>query len=561
MALKRLNSMAVCAEVFLVAALAQPLGKGSISGTVTDQETGDPVRKAIVTLTLQGTPRRWATARTDGSGRFQFDTLPAGKYDLRAAKGQEGAAIYGAKDLRGLGDLITLGDGETFSGVKLRFLRAASVSGHVYDSDGEPVPGVNVNLLRQGRNLGAPILTNYRNGTTDDMGEFHILNIDPGQYYLRSMASNGPRRFAQGPGLPMLLDQYYGGAQEAKGASPIRVRAAENLTGLDFRLNAAAPVQVRGRITGVPPEAISSSTQPADTGVAFIHGPVQFGPEVQITIGPVEAGQRWYNGGSARGPDFHFQLPDVPPDRYRIEARFQHENKSYGAYQVVDLRAGAGEVLLSLAQEKEIPGTVRFEGPSASRPNGLRISLARPGGQGANNSAAVVGADGRFLLERVAAGEWQLAINPLPPGFLKSAQFGDKDVRFTPFEVEADGKASLNIVVSTNTAKIEGEIDSDSANSQRAGIVVAPVAGPYHTLTRFYYSAVADDQGKFKLQGIAPGKYKIFAVEKMTPASFQNPEAVDQLYDLGETIELTEGATIQAKPKLIPMDSAEKALQ
>ncbi len=154
-----------------------------------------------------------------------------------------------------------------------------------------------------------------------------------------------------------------------------------------------------------------------------------------------------------------------------------------------------------------------------------------------------------------------MAINPLPPGFLKSAQFGDKDIRFTPFEVEADGKASLNIVVSTNTAKIEGEIDSDSVNSQRAGIVVAPVAGPYHTLTRFYYGVVADDQGKFKLQGIAPGKYKIFAVEKMTPGSFQNPEAVDQLYDLGEVIELTEGANIQVKPKLIPMDRAEKALQ
>ncbi len=561
MALKRLHSMAVCAEVFLAVALAQPLGKGTISGTVTDQEMGDPVRKAIVTLTLQGTPRRWATARTDGSGRFQFDALPAGKYDLRAAKGQEGSAIFGAKDLRGLGDLITLGDGETVSGVKLHFLRAASVSGHVYDSDGEPVPGVNVNLLRQGRNLGAPILTNYRNGSTDDLGEYHILNVDPGQYYLRSMASNGPRRFAQGPGLPMLVDQFYGGALEAKGASPIRVRGGENLAGLDFRLDSAAPVQVRGRITGVPQEAISSPPQAADTGVVFIHGPMQAGPEVQITISPVEAAQRWYNGGGARGPDFRFQLPDVPPDRYRIEANLRSGNKSYSAFQVVNLRGASSEILLSLAPAKDIPGTFRFEGPPGSRPNGLRISLARPGGQGANNTVPQAGADGRFVLEQVPVGEWQLAINPLPPGFLKSAQFGDKDVRFTPFEVEASGNASLNIVISMNTATVEGEIDSGSANSERAGIIVAPVAGPYHDLTRLYYGASADDQGKFKRQGIAPGKYKIFAVEKMAATNFLNPEAVDQLNDLGEVIELTEGATIQVKPKLIPMDRAEKALQ
>jgi hypothetical protein len=339
------------------------------------------------------------------------------------------------------------------------------------------------------------------------------------------------------------------------------VRGGENLAGLDFRLNSEAPVQVRGRITGVPQEAISSPTQAADTGVVFIHGPMQGGPAIQVTISPVEVAQRWYNAASAQGPEFRFQLPDVPPDRYRIEARFQFGNKSYSANQILDLRAGSSDILLPLAAEKDIPGTVRFEGPSTSRPNGLRISLARPGGQNGNNTAAQVGADGRFLLERVAAGEWQLAVNPIPPGFLKSAQFGDKDVRFTTFDVDAGGTAALNIVVSMNTATVEGEIDSGSANSERAGIIVAPVAGPYHDLTRFYYGGAADDQGKFKRQGIAPGKYKIFAVEKMAAANFLNPEAVDQLYDLGEVIDLPEGATIQVKPKLIPMDRAEKALQ
>jgi protocatechuate 3,4-dioxygenase beta subunit len=565
MALKRFKSMAFCLVVLLEVALAQPPGKGTISGTVTDPETGDPVRKAIVTLTLQGTPRLWAMARTDGSGRFQFDALPAGKYDLRAAKGQEGSAIFGAKDLRGLGDTITLGDGEALGGLKLLFLRAASVSGRVFDADGEPLAGVNVTLLRQGRNLGAPILTNYRGGSTDDRGEYHIPNVDPGQYYLRSMAANMARRFAPGSSQPMLVDQYFGGAVQAKDATPIHVRGGENLAGLDFRLNSEASVQVRGVVTGVPAAPVDPGkdavSSPAHTvaGSFMVNGPMGNGPAVELTLSPEDLGQRWSSGTRTQGPEFRFQMPDVPAGRYRIEAVFHSGDKSYVACQILDLHAGSGEIILSLAAAKDLRGTVRFEGPPASRPSGLRISLARPGGQGGNNIAAQIGGDGGFLLSQVPAGDWQLGLNPLPPGFLKSAQLGDKDVRFTTFEIGTGANASLNIVVSTNTAVVEGEIDSES--SKRAGIIVAPVAGPYHDLTRFYYGAAADDNGKFKLQGIAPGKYKIFAVEKMAAASFLNPEAVDQLYDLGEVIELTERATIQVKPKLIPTDRAEKALQ
>jgi hypothetical protein len=58
MAAKRQPSIAFLASVFLVAAVAQPLGKGVISGTVVDGESGDPIRKALVTPPLDGAPPR-----------------------------------------------------------------------------------------------------------------------------------------------------------------------------------------------------------------------------------------------------------------------------------------------------------------------------------------------------------------------------------------------------------------------------------------------------------------------------------------------------------------------
>jgi hypothetical protein len=130
---RRYLSAAILLTLAALPAFAQPTGTGTISGTVVEASNNDPVRKAVVTLTWQASPRSWAISRTDSSGQFQFEGLPPGKYDLRATKAGEGAAIYGASSVRELGELISLEDGETRAGVKLRFLHSATISGKVLD--------------------------------------------------------------------------------------------------------------------------------------------------------------------------------------------------------------------------------------------------------------------------------------------------------------------------------------------------------------------------------------------------------------------------------------------
>jgi uncharacterized protein (DUF2141 family) len=573
MAVKRLSAMAFCECVFLVTLAAQPLGKGVISGVVRDGETGESVRKAIVTLTLQGTPRRWASTRTDTSGHFIFEDLPAGKYDLRAAKGTEGTAVYGAKSLRELGDVITLGDGEVRGNLVLSLLHPAAISGHVYDSDGDPVVGVTVNLLRQGRNLGVPVLVNYRSGATDDRGEYYISQIDPGTYRLRAAPPRFGGNFAGATNSQgMLVEAYYNNAREEKDAAAVRVRSGENLTGIDFQLVSEPAASVQGQIFGVPRDAPSPENQAAEAG------PVG---GIEVRISPVKLGEaRWSNGSVAPGPDYRFQFSNLIAGRYLVEAIHHSAGRAYGATQVFEFHGGSNDVSLTLSPALDIQGTLRVEGeapPAArlavgggvigaagirsvarGRGNGWQIQLTRPGSL--SNLAAEVGADGRFTFREVLPGEWQLAVTPVPPGFLKSAQFGDKDVRFTRFEVGPDSEASLNIVVSMHTATVEGEVDSGTGEAKRAGIVLAPV-GAYHNLARFYYGGPADDTGKFKLNGVAPGKYKIFGIEKLAAAAFRNPEAADQLEEFGEVIDVAEGATVETHPKLIPADRAAKVLE
>jgi hypothetical protein len=569
MAVKRLPWTVFCTGILFLPATGQPLGKGAISGTVVEAEGGEAVRKAIVTLTLEGSsPARWATARTDSSGQFQFDGLPAGTYSLRATKAEQGTAVYGAKSVRELGDKITLAEGEIRGGITLRFLHAASISGRVFDSEGEPVADANVSLMKRGRNLGAPILVNYRNASVDDRGEYRFTNIDPGNYYIHVSPSGG-LRFGPTPdkGQPFLVDQYYGGTRDSKDAAPVPVRGDDHLTGLDFRLSSEAAAEIHGQVLGVPaePESEPQPTATSSTSITFVRngtfasGGRAGGRGVQVSISRAEPGERSSMGTMTQGPEHRFEISGMAAGRYRVEATFQSGGKTYGASQIFDLHPGPGDIVLTLAPGVEIQGTLRVEGQAP--PGAIHVGL-RPAEMGArrNNLTAEVRADGHFSIAQVFPGEWQLILNGVPPGFLKSARLGDKDVRFTPFEIGSSNDAALNVVVSMHTAAVDGEIDAGPLDASRAGIVIAR-ADQLHTFTRFYYSAEADAKGKFHLKGIAPGKYKIFALEKMEAESFKNPEAVDSLDDLGETIDLAEGATAEAHPKLIPMERAEKALQ
>jgi hypothetical protein len=139
------------------------------------------------------------------------------------------------------------------------------------------------------------------------------------------------------------------------------------------------------------------------------------------------------------------------------------------------------------------------------------------------------------------------------------ARFGDQDIRFARMEIKPGSEDPISIVISTNTAQVHGQVDAGGGDSKRAGILLAPT-GQFSTLTRFYYDVAADDTGKFELKDIAPGKYKIFALEKLAPAEFKTPEAASQLDPLGEAIELAEGATLEVHPKLIPVERARQAL-
>ncbi len=527
-------AIVLSAALWTSGAFPQPSGSGTISGTVVDASNGEPVRKAVVTLTWQGTPRAWATSRTDSSGQFKFEGLPPGKYDLRATKAEVGTAIYGASSVRELGELLSLEDGEIRQGVKLRFLHSASISGRVVDSHGDPATYIAVTLLKPGRDLGERTLVRYRAANSNDRGEYRLDDVVPGQYYLHADPSLG---FAS---ADHFVPQFLGGARDSKDARILTIRGGENIEGIDFHMTSEPDIHIHGRVTGVPEK-------------------LQRAPGIEIMISPADeyVENLWGLPVIAKAPGYAFSY-DMPPRRYHLEASVELEAKKWSASQFVDPTQTSNEVILALSPPLDLKGKLRIEGAGGPPPSSLSIRLTH---RGFNCCvSAQVASDGTFTLQQVPAGYWTMNVNPLLDGaFLRVAQFGDQDIRFARMDVKSGSEDGIKIVISMNSAQIHGEVDAGGGNSKRAGILLAP-AGQYSTVTRFFYDAVADDSGKFELKGIAPGKYKIFALEKLTAAEFKTPEAAAQLDPLGEEIELAEGARLELHPKLIPVERAREAL-
>ncbi len=558
----------------LVTGAAQPSGRGVIAGTVVESTSGEPVRKAIVTVTWHGTPRSWATTRTGGDGRFRFEGLPAGVYDLRANKAELGSANYGTNSTRESGETITLADGETRDGLKLRFFHSASISGRVFGPDGDAIRGLQVQLLRTTRNLGERTLAPYRQVQADDHGEYQITNVEPGQYFLYASQMNRGFQVMDDPAAQeILVGQFLGGVRESKNATMLNLHDGDVLKGLDFRLTSERAIMVSGHIEGLPapPPAPPEKAPVPQPGIrGQINGVIRgrmAGPVVQISMAPISefAAPFMFRGnGSAGGPDYKFKLQPEPPGRYRIEASSQIEGKNYTAFEIIDVQPGMGEINLTLSPPVEIRGHLRIEGDAGKTK--INVNFARPVGiPGGNNQNFRLAEDGSFTMESVAPGDVSLNINPLPrDGYLKSARFGDEDVRFKRFAIHSGPQPALEIVISTHSGKITGTVDANGGDPARAGIILEPV-GELHDLARFYYGVVADEHGKFQFLSISPGKYRIFAVEKLAPAGFRNVEGAEQLEQLADTdapaFELAEGANLELKPKLIPFERARVVLQ
>jgi len=170
---------------------AQPQtpGTGIISGSVTVDGSGTPVRRARVTLS--GTELRGGRSTiTNDQGAFTFSALPAGRFTLSATKAGYLESRFGAKKPGRPGTPIQLAAGQKMDKTAISLPKGGVITGVVVDDNGEPTPRTQVRVMRYVMNTGEKTLQQAGTDQTDDRGMYRVYGLLPGDYLVSAVPQN-----------------------------------------------------------------------------------------------------------------------------------------------------------------------------------------------------------------------------------------------------------------------------------------------------------------------------------------------------------------------------------
>jgi hypothetical protein len=144
-----------------------------------------------------------------------------------------------------------------------------------------------------------------------------------------------------------------------------------------------------------------------------------------------------------------------------------------------------------------------------------------------------------------------LGPTPAPGNFyVKEARFGSLDLHGDPLVISGTSPEELEIVLAQDGAQISGSVVDDQGQPvPLSSIVLIPVQAERHDL---YRMAPADASGRFTLQSIPPGVYKVFTVAPEDMFSFFNPAMRRQLEPMATTVNVRASSNLTLDLKLMP---------
>jgi len=560
------------------ASQAPPQGAlASIRGVVIDAATNRPVSGAVVELT--GIERGRVLSRQAISGKdgaFELHNLqPASDYQLTASENDNYMpGAFGQHSQSDPWSPVSLAAGQNMSGVRLVLTPISSITGKVVDGAGKPLSNADVYVLRATYAGGRRVLQQERNTKTNYQGEYFIGRLGSGQYYVRANPVNSTeyRVLFENPARwDSLKDQkigepegfptaYYPDSTDLASARPIDLLNGGKVRNINI-------VAARVRTHRVGGTVMFNANDQTQTAARALLVPRSAGPESSFTRSVAV---------NAQG---QFEFRGVLPGSYYLIAVVSTGNTQLTARSPVDVRdADLQKLTITADRGFDIPGTIRFADwqlgappdysqlainlvPDTTAPvdrtfTGYRV-IAKP-------LTLAPSTTGDFVLKGIAQGDYRIfvSLNPklaadakvpidLRAAYVTSVQLGTTEIIDGGMHVDSRPEGGLQIVIATNSGSIFGRVlDEKQEPVVPARMVLVPEKAHRRRFDLFSLVSVSTT-GRFSLDGIPPGDYKLFAWAHVEDGAWLDPEFMRVYEDRGTPIHIEESGSYPIEIPLI----------
>jgi len=479
----------------------------SAQGTVLNGATGEPLRKAAVSLRTTGRrPGSRLSAVTDDGGRFRIDNVEPGLYRLQAERNGFVRQDYGATRPGRSGKTLTLEKGKHLTGVVFRMTPQGVVTGRVTDEDGEPVLSASVTAVRQGYVNGQKQLVPAGRAMTNDLGEYRIHSLPPGRYYLSASLRSGGPPDSSAEEDSSYVPTYYPAATDPAAASLMEVTAGGVLAGIEFRLQRARTVSVRGKVDNIPADR---------RGVGLWLIPVN-----------QSAGMISMRRNTRLDRQGNFEFHGVPAGSYVLGADSMGRGDRYSARMEVQIGASdLNGVSVQMVPGIDLPIQFRAEEDAPIAYQSLRVTLSGSVFPFFGGNSWPVNESGAAKATQLAPETFRVSVTGLPANFyVKSIRMAERDVTAEGLNL-ASGGGALQILLSPQAGQVSGVVmNSDGTPLTTATVVVAPAnSRDWQDSSRIKTGSV-DTSGAYSVGGLPPGDYLAYAFEDLEPGASEDPE-------------------------------------
>jgi hypothetical protein len=504
-------------------------GTSVIKGHVSAADTGQPLRKAMIRA-FSPELRETRMTTTDADGNFELKELPAGRYNLNASKGGYVGLSYGQTRPFEAGKPLEVPDGRTLEKVDFSLPRGGVVTGRIVDEFGDPVSDVQVAIMRyqyiQGRRRLTPA---GRPSMTDDIGQFRVFGLPPGQYYLAATL----RTFSMGENDDRsgYAPTYYPGTGDVASAQKLSIGLGQTISDINMALASTRTAKISGTVTG-------TDGRPMTTGYVMMY---------QRT-GMMMSG----SSGAQIKPDGSFTVSNVAPGEYTLQAGTGGpftEDESAVAHVTV---TGQDITGLALTAQKPSIAHGRLVVPDSSDAGSLRPSSVRlfveplnsddgfmmGGGMGKVND------DGTFEI-KARAGTAVIRLGMMIPGWsLKAVRQNGADVTDSGIEFRSNETVEgLEVELTNHPSEVSGAVTDDQDKPVKDyAVVIFPQDRERWTNTSRYFGMGRPDQdGRYKASSLPAGEYYAIALEYVDQGDARDPDFLDRIKDRATRFRLGDG--------------------